>query len=447
MFISASLRENRMDLSKKIITVDQALDMVKSGDYITTAMGAAEPVAFQSHLHEIAGKVTDVRLTSCLQIPEYEYMKPEYVMQSFWFEPWFYTGVLRKLHDTGRVSFVPNCLSYAGRKRNAARRTDIFMSSASMPDENGNVRLSCSNMYETAIMKNTGKVILECSPNIPRVCGDCIVPADRIDHIIMTKNHLPVMNDTPLDERSVAIGQHIAQLIDDGDTIQIGIGNIPNAVCESIMNKKNLGVHTEMMTTGIMRLMKVGAVTNSRKNFNPGKTVYAFAYGTPEMYDFMNDNKDLYIGNGEWVNDSYIIGLNDNMVSVNTTIEIDLTGQCCSESIGSSQFSGSGGQTDTATGAQRSKNGRSVIALFSTTMARNPETGVREEVSKIVPALREGATVTLSRNDVDWVVTEYGAVCLRGLDMKSRVRKLIGIAHPKYREELERGAHRLKYLI
>ncbi|MDR2506201.1 MAG: 4-hydroxybutyrate--acetyl-CoA CoA transferase [Oscillospiraceae bacterium] len=436
-----------MNIKDKIVTVDQALDMVQSGFNLTTGMAAAEPVAFQTRLHEIAGKVKDVTITSCLQTMEYKYMEPDILAQSFWLDAWFYTPALRRLHGTGRVSFIPNCLHYAGRKRNYAKKTDIFLASASMPDEDGNVRLSCSNVYESVIISQADKVILECSPNIPRIYGDCVVPADKVSHIIMTDNYLPVSPDAPSNEKDGMIGEHIAKLIDDGDTIQVGIGGIPNAVCASIHGKRGLGVHTEMMTTGIMRLMKAGVITNAKKNFNPGKAVFAFAFGTQEMYEYMHENKELYMASGAWVNDPYIVGLNDNMVSINTTIEVDLMGQCCSETIGYKQFSGSGGQTDTAIGAQRAVNGRSIIALYSTANVKNPKTGEREEISKIVPMLKEGATVTLSRNDVDWVVTEYGAVCLRGLDIKSRVRKMISIAHPKYREELERRAYELEYLI
>jgi acyl-CoA hydrolase len=242
------------------------------------------------------------------------------------------------------------------------------------------------------------------------------------------------------------IGKHIAKYINDGDTLQLGIGGIPNAVADQLHHKKDLGVHTEMLTTGFMKLYQSGAVTNRKKTLHNGKFVAAFALGTKELYEFIDDNPSIMLLNGNYVNDPCIIGQNDNQVSINTSIEIDLTGQCCSESIGPIQFSGTGGQTDTATGAQRAKNGRSFIALYSTANVKNKETGEREEISKIVPFLKLGAAVSLSRNDVDYVVTEYGAVRLRGTSIQERVELLISIAHPKFRDELREKAREIGYI-
>jgi len=201
-----------------------------------------------------------------------------------------------------------------------------------------------------------------------------------------------------------------------------------------------------MLTTGFMKLFKSGAVNNKKKTLHNGKMVAAFALGTPELYDFIDDNPGIMLLDGNYVNDPYVIGLNDNQVSINTTIEVDLTGQCCSESIGTRQFSGTGGQTDTATGAQRAKNGRSFITLYSTAMVRNKETGIKEEKSKIVATLKPGAAVSLSRNDVDYIVTEYGAVRLRGTSIKERVELLISVAHPKFRDELKQAAREIGYI-
>jgi acyl-CoA hydrolase len=195
-----------------------------------------------------------------------------------------------------------------------------------------------------------------------------------------------------------------------------------------------------MLTTGFMKLFKAGAVTNKKKTLHNGKMVAAFALGTEELYDFIDDNPGILLLDGNYVNDPYVIGLNDNQVSINTTIEVDLTGQCCSEAIGTRHFSGTGGQTDTATGALRAKNGRSFIALYSTAMVRNKETGIKEEKSKIVATLKPGAAVSLSRNDVDYIVTEYGVVQLRGTSIQERVKLLISVAHPKFRDELMKQA-------
>jgi len=283
------------------------------------------------------------------------------------------------------------------------------------------------------------------SPNVPRSFGQNYLEYDRVDYIIECDYRLPELPDVPSGEKDMAIGRHIANLINDGDCIQVGIGAIPNAVCSCLESKKDLGVHTEMMTTGIMRLMKCGAVNGSKKQVDVGKVVCAFAYGTQELYEFIHEHPDIIVGRGDEVNDPYIISRNHNQVSINTSVEIDLVGQCCSESIGNIQISGTGGQVDTATGAVRSRGGRSIIALHSTAMVKNPQTGEREETSKIVPTLKPGAVVSLSRMDVDWVVTEYGAVCLRGTNVRERAERLISVAHPNFRDELRQAAKDLQY--
>ena len=435
------------DYSSKLITVDQALAMVKSGYNITMAMAAAEPYEFLMNLHRIAGKVEDVLITNCLPTVPGEYLSnPEY-FKSFRVESWFYTPLLRKLQETGRVSFIPNCLHYAAQKRNSAVRTNIFFSSASMPDENGNISLSCSNVIECELARAADAIILEISPNIPHILGDNTLHFDEVTHLIECDYFLPEIPDVTSNDKDRAIGQLIADHINDGDCLQIGIGGIPNAVCEFLTSKKHLGIHTEMMTTGIMRMMRSGVVDNSRKQVDVGKSVCCFALGTQELYSFVNNNPSVLMNRGSVVNDPYCIARNDNQVSINTSIEIDLTGQCCSESIGHVQYSGTGGQSDTAIGAQNSKNGRSFIALYSTAMVKNPQTGEREEISKIVPFLKLGAAVSLSRNDVDYVVTEYGCVRLKGLSVARRAEALISIAHPKYREELRRTASEYKIWV
>jgi acyl-CoA hydrolase len=435
------------DWSKKTITVEQALAMVKSGDNITFGMAAEVPCAFISKLHTIASRVEDVRLTTCIDAINGEYLQEQYLNKAFIYDSYFYTPVQRKLQATGRISFVPNHLHSAAAARNYHRKANIYIGSAYLPEEDGKVRFSCSNVYEEGIAMEADLVIMEVSPNVPRSFGQNYLEYDRVDYIIEVDYELPELPDVSSGEIDRQIGAHIADLINDGDCIQVGIGAIPNAVCDCLMGKKNLGVHTEMMTTGVMRLMKCGAVNGSRKQIGKGKVVCAFAYGTSELYQFMHEHPDIYVGRGWDVNDAYVISQNDNQVSINTTVEIDLVGQCCSESIGNLQISGSGGQVDTATGAVRSKGGRSFIALHSTAMVKNPETGEREEVSKIVSTLKPGAVVTLSRMDVDWVVTEYGAVCLRGTNVRERAELLISIAHPKFRDGLRQAARKLLYWI
>lgn len=435
------------DYSKKVITVQQALDMVKSNDNVTVGMAGAEPVEFLGKLHTIADRVEDVTITSCLNTAPGEYLDEKYLEKAFKLESWFYSPTLRKLQHTGRVSFIPNHLHFAGFKRNFHRKPNIFIASAAMPEADGKIRFSCGNVYEEEMVKAADIVILEISPNIPRSFGQNYVHCDEVDYLIECDYFLPTIPDVPVKDLDRKIGGFISELIHDGDCIQVGIGGIPNAVCEFLANKKDLGIHTEMMTTGIMRLMKQGAVNGSKKQVDVGKVVCAFGLGSQELYEFMNENPDILVGRGSEVNDPFVIMRNDNQVSINTTIEVDLTGQCCSESVGNVQFSGTGGQSDTAIGAQNSKNGRSIIALYSTAMAKNPQTGEREEVSKIVPTLRAGAAVSLSRNDVDYVVTEYGCVNLRGTTVRERAELLISIAHPKFRDELRAAAKDLQYWL
>ena len=429
-----------MDYKSKIITVEQALKLVKSNDVIVSGMMAMEPQAFLTKLHTIDAKTTNVTVTNCLPMTNQEiFTNPAYANR-FNIESWFYSGALRKAAVNGNISFIPNHLHLAGKHRLDHVKPNIYIGVATPPDKHGFVSLSLSNVYEKLTLENAELVILEINPNAPRTFGDLQVHINDIDYMIEVNYPIPELPDAPLEDRDIKIGQYIANLINDGDCIQLGIGGIPNAVAEALVNKKDLGVHTEMLTTGFMKLYKAGAISNKFKNTHRGKMVCCFALGTKELYEFLDNNPAVAVLDGNYVNDPYVISQNDNQVSINSTIEVDLTGQCASESIGSIQFSGSGGQIDTATGAQMSKNGRSFIALYSTAMVKNPKTGEREEVSKIVAQLKPGAIVTLQRQNVHYVVTEYGIVNLRGTNVEERVKKLISIAHPKFRDQLYKDA-------
>ncbi|MBR2969176.1 MAG: 4-hydroxybutyrate--acetyl-CoA CoA transferase [Clostridia bacterium] len=424
----------------KYITINEALGMVKTGDYIVTGLGAAEGREFMTNLHTVADKVKNVKVTNCLPMGNYEFFaNPEY-KDSFVCESWFYTPGLRKAQPNGNVSFIPNHLHLAATKRLHYREPDIYVGIASLPDKHGFVSLSLSNTYEMRMIEKAKTVILEVNPNVPRTFGDVQLHVDNVDYLVECDYAVPELADAVPNEKDLAIGKLIADMINDGDCIQLGIGGIPNAVAESLMGKKDLGIHTEMLTSGMVKLAKAGVITGKCKQTHKGKMVAAFAMGTKELYDFIDDNPSVAIMDGAYVNDPYTIAQNDNQVSINTTIEVDITGQCCSESIGSKQFSGTGGQSDTAVGAQKSKNGRSIIALYSTAMVKNPVTGEREETSKIVCQLKSGAAVSLSRNDVDWLVTEYGAVDLRGTGLAERAELIISVAHPKFREEIRKEA-------
>lgn len=240
-------------------------------------------------------------------------------------------------------------------------------------------------------------------------------------------------------------GKFIADLVEDGSTIQLGIGGIPNAVAIALKDKKNLGIHTEMFTDGMMDLIECGAINNTEKSIHKHKCVCTFALGTKRLYDFVDDNPCVEFLQGRYTNNPYVVGQNHKMVSINTTIEVDLTGQCCSETIGYKQFSSTGGQAETAIGAQLCKEGKSFIALYSTVDTKDKDGNIKT-VSKITPMLKEGATVTLSRNDVHFVVTEYGVADLRGVSVEERVERLIKIAHPDFREELRVEAKKMAYI-
>lgn len=422
------------------VSIDKILDLVKSDMHIVVGSAAAEPQEFVLGLSKIAPKVKHVTVSNCLPVADADFYVNEAYRDSFFLDGWFYTAVLRKNHKHGNISFIPNNLHFAGKKRLDYRKVDLFITAATPPDKHGFVSLSLSNIYEKEILEQADIVVLEVNDKFPRTYGDMEVHISDIDYMVKTDYEPPTLPNPEPSEKDTLIGNFIANEIHDGDTIQLGIGGIPNAVAKALINKKDLGIHTEMFTSNMIDLIKAGVVNGKKKTLHPGKHVCCFAFGTKEMYDFMDENPSILMLRGNYVNDPAVIGLNDNQVSINSTLEIDLTGQCCSESIGTTQFSGTGGQTDTAVGAQNAKNGRSFISLYSTAMVRNKETGEREEVSKIVSTLKPGAAVSLSRNDVDYVVTEYGIVSLRGKNIRERAKLLISIAHPKFRDQLKREA-------
>lgn len=436
-----------MNYKDKVITLQQALDLVKSNDVIVTGLGAAGAHDFFSNLHTIADRVENVMVHNCLPMGDYEFFTNPAYKNSFTMAGWFFTGPIRKAQNQGsRISYIPNHLHLAGSKRLHHTKPTIYVGAASMPDKHGYISLSLSNTYEKLFIEAADTVILEINPNYPRTFGDVEIHINDVDYLIESNYEVPELPDVEPNEKDLKIGSYIAQYIKDGDCIQLGIGGIPNAVAASLYDKKDLGVHTEMFTTGLMKLAKAGVVTGKHKTLHKGKIVCTFAMGTKELYEYCDDNPSVLILDGAYVNDPYVIGQNDNQVSINTTLEIDLTGQCASESLGHMQFSGTGGQADTAIGAQNSKNGRSFIALYSTAMVKNPATGEREEISKIVPMLKPGAIVSLSRNDVDYVVTEYGVAALRGTTVAERCELLINIAHPKFRDELRSQAIELGFI-
>jgi len=428
----------------KYITLKQALDLVQDNFHLVTGLGASEAQDFFNNIHKVAGRAKNISITNCLPMSSCAFLDKTYA-DTFTVNGWFYSAPLRAAHKNGNVSFIPNHLHLAGKKRLPLFTSPtVFVGVATPPDKHGYLSLSVGNTYERRLLESADIVILEVNPNYPRTFGDVEIHESKVDYAINASYAVPSLPNAEITDRDRTIGNYIAEYINDGDCVQFGIGGIPNAVADALMSKKDLGVHTEMLTAGIVRLAKAGVITGTRKTLHKNKLVATFALGTQDVYDFVDDNPAVQILDGNYVNDPAVIGLNDNQVSINTTLEIDLTGQCCSESIGHRQFSGTGGQADTAIGAQRAKNGRSFIALYSTANVKT-ETGERVQVSKIVPMLKPGAIVSLSRNDVDFVVTEYGVAALRGTSVKERVAALISIAHPDYRDELKQKAKELEF--
>jgi acetyl-CoA hydrolase len=281
-------------------------------------------------------------------------------------------------------------------------------------------------------------IIAEVNPHMPRTMGDCFIHVSRLDHIVEVDYPLP---EAPLGKNSAetqCIGQYIAELIPDGATLQMGIGSIPDAVLRCLNHHRDLGIHTELFSDGVIDLVENGVINCSRKTFHPGKVVAGFLFGTQRLYDFVDNNPFIELHPTDYVNDPFHIAQNDKMVAINSAVQIDLTGQVCADSIGAKLYSGAGGQVDFIRGAARSKGGLPIIACQSTAQ--------QGAVSRIVPMLYEGSGVVTTRNDVHFVVTEYGVASLHGKTIRQRTQALIAIAHPDFREELTCTADKLGYL-
>ncbi|MCL2573513.1 MAG: 4-hydroxybutyrate--acetyl-CoA CoA transferase [Defluviitaleaceae bacterium] len=420
----------------------EALKLIRNGDAVMTALGAAEPMELLKNIHNIADYGTKgVDITNCLPMYEYDFIanaKPDIITNS----AWFFSGAQRKAAKAGNmhISYVPQHLHGAGLRRMYAMREDgrrmVLLASCSPMDEHGFLSLSLSATYERLLVDDGATIIVEVNSQMPRTFGDVTIHISEIDALVETDYAPPQLPHVPSTENDEKIAAYVAERIENGSTIQLGIGGIPNALANGLKNHRHLGIHTEMLTDNMVDLVLCGAVDNSQKTLYKHKTIGTFAMGSQKLYDFINNNPSVMLKNGSWVNDPAVIGQNHKMQSINTTLEIDLFGQCASESIGPMQFSGSGGQVDTAVGAQRTKGGHSFICLYSTAMVKNAQ-GERGMISKIAPMLKPGAVVTLSRNDVDYVVTEYGIVNLRGRSLKERAERLISIAHPDFKDELK----------
>ena len=429
---------------KKVISVDDAVKMVKSDTDVVCALAAAEPKLFMRKLYSVKDKVKDVSVLTCLPMEAYDFYTKEDALGHFYHEGWFYTGPMRNASQSIN-SFVTNHLHMAGTDRLSYRKPHIFAGTATPPDKNGYMSLSLSATYEVDMLENADIVILEVNEKFPRTFGDTIIHISQVHHIIEADYDVPEIPIPPVSAEDKTIAGFIAPMIENGSTVQLGIGGIPNAIGANLTTLKDIGIHTEMLTEGMVDLFEAGVLNGKRKTLLPGKMVCTFALGNKKLYDFIDNNPGVVINRGKWVNDPYVIAQNYKQISINTALEIDLSGQVCSESIGSVQFSGTGGQADTAIGAQRSIGGKSFIALYSTASVKDAK-GVRKPISKIVPMLKEGGRVTLHRANVEYVVTEHGIVRLKGLSVRERAKRLITIAHPDFRDMLTEEAKKLKFI-
>ena len=420
---------------QKLITAEEAVRKVASNDEIVVGLAASEPPALLSKLHTIKEQVQNVSVLMTLTLGEYDfYMKPE-MKGHFLLNTWYHGAGPRKAHDFGTVSYNPTHLHNAMTKRLTVKKPNIFFGTVAPMDKQGYLNLSLGLTYEKEAIENADLVILEVNHNLPRTNGDTHIHIRDVDFVVENTKELPALPPIVPTDKDKIIGQYIADLVEDGATIQLGIGGISNAAALFLTSKKDLGVHTEMLSDPIVDLVEAGVITGKCKTLWKDKIIATFAFGSKKIYDFIDNNPSVEMHRGCVVNDPYIVAQNHKMTSINTTLQVDLFGQCCSEAIGPRQYSGSGGAADTAIGAQRSAGGKSIVALYSTAK--------KDTISSIVSVLSPGAAVTITRNDVDYVVTEYGVAHLRGCNVKERVEKLINIAHPKFREILQEEALKL----
>lgn len=410
-----------------VVPLDVALAEIHDGANVVTSMAAAEPFAFMGALSTRCAGLRGVTVHCANPSVAYSCFGDPALAGRLDLRVLFLTPSVRRFQAGDGVSYVPQHLSQWVRHMLQGRPIDVFWGSCSLPDERGFVSLGPGACYEPEILRAARRVVLEINPRMPVTSGATSVPVSAVTRFVRVDHELPTVPREVPDEVDRRIAAHVAELVKDHSTIQLGIGGIPNALGEELAVRKDLGVHTEMINDTIMELYLKGVVTGRYKAIWPGKIVGAFAYGSKALYDFIDRHPAVELQPASVVNDPYRIGRNYRMVSINAAVEVDLTGQVCSESIGHLELSGVGGAADTHIGAQRSPGGRGIIALRSKTKAG---------ASKIVFELMPGAKVSISRNDVDTVVTEHGVAMLAGRSAAERVRALIAIAAPEFREQL-----------
>jgi 4-hydroxybutyrate CoA-transferase len=427
-------------LRERTVTPEVAVQAIQSGNRVFLTGNASVPQKIMSAFVTHARSLRDVEIVQVLTIGKSDYVAPE-MAGHIRVNTMFISDDVRLAVNEGRADFTPCFLSEIPLLfKNRNLPLDVALIHVTPPDEHG----FCSFGVEVGVTKAAAQaakiVIAEVNPHMPRTLGDAFIHISKINHVVPVDYQLPdtAMGDpSPLAQQ---IAKNIAGLIPDGATLQMGIGGIPDAVLRQLTNHKHLGVHSELFSDGVIDLVERGIVDGEMKTLHPGKMVAGFLIGTRRLYSFVNDNPVVELHPTEYVNDPFIIAQNSKMVAINSAIEVDLTGQVCSDSIGTRFYSGVGGQVDFIYGASRSQGGVPIIALPSTATVKGQLT------SKIVPTIRLGGGVITTRNHVRFVVTEHGVAELYAKNVRQRARALINIAAPEFREELEKKAHEMRYL-
>lgn len=414
------------------ISGEEAVKIIKSNDKVFVHGGAATPHLLLEKMVERANELKNVELIS-ISSQGVALFADEKYKDSFRINSLFVSANVRKAVNEGRGDYIPVFLSEIPNlfKRNIIP-LDVALVHVSPPDKHGYCSLGVSVDVAATAVKTAKYVIAQINPNMPRTFGDGMISIDSFDAIVHAEHALPeIAANAIISDVNKRIGINCAALIEDGATIQTGIGSIPDAVLASLSGHKELGIHTEMFSDGILPLIEKGIITNQHKKRCRGKTVTGFMLGSRKLYDFVNDNPEVLVMNIDYVNDTSVIRTNPKVAAINSAIEVDITGQVCSDSIGTYHYSGVGGQVDFIRGAALSEGGKPIIALASTTS---------KGVSKIVPYLKQGAGVVTTRAHAHYIVTEYGVAFLYGKNMHERAKALINIAHPDHRESLEKVA-------
>jgi 4-hydroxybutyrate CoA-transferase len=414
-----------------ICSAEEAIQKVKSGDRIVFSHACGEPRVLPATLMKRVDELTDVQIVHMVPMGEALYCRPEYA-GSFRHVALFSGAPTREAIWENRADYVPYVFSEIPFLFDSVLPVDVAMVTVSPPDKNGFCSLGVSVDYTKKAVESAKIVIAEINKAMPRTHGDSFVHVSEIDCFVEVDIPIAELKATELTDVEINIGKYVTELIEDGSCLQLGIGGIPDAVLKNLGSLKDLGVHSEMISDGVKHLVEKGIINGRKKNFHKDKIVITFLMGSREFYDWVDDNPIIEMRTVDYTNNPYIIAQNKNMVAINSALEVDLLGQVCADTIGPKQFSGVGGQLDFVRGARMSEGGKAVIALPST---------AKGGISRIVPTLKEGAAVTTSRNDVDYVVTDYGIASLKGKTVRDRMKALINIAHPNVREELQKKAY------